>query len=386
MKNLFNYIAAVLVIYTTSCNKNGNKVTLPTVSTTAVTSITYNAASGGGNVSSEGSSAVIDRGVCWNTSPNPTVSNNASSAGSGGSGMFTSSIGGLAPSTVYYVRAYATNAGGTSYGNEVSFTTIAAPVISANTVLATDIITKSATLKGTSIQPAGTSVVHRGFCCSTTPNPTISSPFVVTATTGGAGDYSMTISSLQPNTIYYYKAYVESATQVIYGNELSFKTTGYFGASGGYVFYDKGEVTNGWRYLEAAPAEVHYNITFSPGSKWGCVGQNLTLTYPDLGTGLENTNRIVSSCGNADCAARLCANYSVSGITGWFLPSRDEAFLLLRSLNPLSVLPPFYPYWTSSELTLNEATAIDYNLATSSFITTSINKDWYRTVRPVRRF
>ncbi|MEJ5302013.1 MAG: fibronectin type III domain-containing protein [Bacteroidales bacterium] len=95
---------------------------LPTVTTTSLSNITSTSATGGGNVTSDGGATVTARGVCWNTSPNPTLANNFTTDGSG-TGSFTSSLTGLSPNTTYYVRAYATNAAGTAYGNEVSFTT-----------------------------------------------------------------------------------------------------------------------------------------------------------------------------------------------------------------------------------------------------------------------
>ncbi len=97
--------------------------TPPTVTTTSVTNITTNSAGSGGNVTSQGSSEVTERGVCWSTTQNPTIADNKTTDGTG-TGSFTSSITGLSPNTTYYVRAYATNSVGTSYGSEVSFTTI----------------------------------------------------------------------------------------------------------------------------------------------------------------------------------------------------------------------------------------------------------------------
>ncbi|MCF8364293.1 MAG: hypothetical protein K9H16_00835 [Bacteroidales bacterium] len=96
----------------------------PTVTTAAVTNITATTATSGGNVSDEGSATVTARGVCWSTAPNPTTANNFTNDG-GGTGAFTSSITGLAESSTYYVRAYATNQFGTAYGNEVSYSTTA---------------------------------------------------------------------------------------------------------------------------------------------------------------------------------------------------------------------------------------------------------------------
>ncbi|RJR18312.1 MAG: hypothetical protein C4582_11725 [Desulfobacteraceae bacterium] len=99
--------------------------TVPTVSTNVISSIGDKSATGGGNVSSTGGTSVTARGVCWKTSQNPTKADTCTSNGSG-TGGFSSTISGLAPSTTYYVRAYATNSVGTAYGSNRSFTTGAA--------------------------------------------------------------------------------------------------------------------------------------------------------------------------------------------------------------------------------------------------------------------
>ncbi len=96
---------------------------LPTVTTDSITAVTSTTAIGGGNVIGDGIATVIERGVCWSTSPAPTLDDNHTVDGAG-LGGFTSSITGLAPNTTYYVRAYATNSEGTAYGEEVSFTTL----------------------------------------------------------------------------------------------------------------------------------------------------------------------------------------------------------------------------------------------------------------------
>lgn len=88
--------------------------------TTAVTNISATSATSGGNITSLNGSATNARGVCWGTSSNPTIANSKTVDGSGG-GTFTSAITGLAPNTLYYVRAYATNGVGTGYGTQVSF-------------------------------------------------------------------------------------------------------------------------------------------------------------------------------------------------------------------------------------------------------------------------
>ena len=93
----------------------------PTVTTTAVTSIAATTASSGGTVTATGGAAITAQGVCWSTSTAPTTANSKTIDGT--TSPFTSSITGLTGGTTYYVRAYATNSAGTSYGNEISFTT-----------------------------------------------------------------------------------------------------------------------------------------------------------------------------------------------------------------------------------------------------------------------
>lgn len=92
------------------------------VTTTAATSITMNTATSGGNVISDGGSPITARGVCWATTANPVATGLHTTNGTG-TGTFTSSITGLSSNTSYHVRAYATNANGTYYGDDLTFTT-----------------------------------------------------------------------------------------------------------------------------------------------------------------------------------------------------------------------------------------------------------------------
>jgi uncharacterized protein (TIGR02145 family) len=109
-------------IYGDCVNIITNEAAPPTVTTTAISSITETSAQGGGNVTSDGGAAVTARGVCWSTSQNPTIANSKTSDGAG-TDIYTSNLTGLNPNTTYYVRAYATNSQGTAYGIEVSFFT-----------------------------------------------------------------------------------------------------------------------------------------------------------------------------------------------------------------------------------------------------------------------
>lgn len=96
------------------------QITMPTVVTTSVLNITQTTATIGGNITSDGGAAVIARGVCWSTNPDPDLTDSHTSDGYG-IGEFNSNLSGLSLGTLYYVRAYATNNVGTSYGNLIRF-------------------------------------------------------------------------------------------------------------------------------------------------------------------------------------------------------------------------------------------------------------------------
>jgi len=106
---------------------NGNDFTFvpgaASVTTTAASAITMTTATAGGNVTADGGSSVTARGTCWSTSANPTISGSHTTDGSG-VGTFTSALTGLTANTTYHIRAYATNANGTVYGSDLTFTTL----------------------------------------------------------------------------------------------------------------------------------------------------------------------------------------------------------------------------------------------------------------------
>jgi uncharacterized protein (TIGR02145 family) len=118
-------IIGMFLILTNSCKKDENNnptptVTVPVLTTSAVSNITQTTASCGGSITSDGGSAVIARGVCWSAGTTPTIADNKTTDGTG-TGSFTSAITGLILNNTYYVRAYATNSAGTGYGSALSF-------------------------------------------------------------------------------------------------------------------------------------------------------------------------------------------------------------------------------------------------------------------------
>lgn len=111
---------------TTSNDSNGNSNTtgLPTLTTKTVSSIAATTAVSGGIIANDGGAAIIQKGLCWSTSANPTIALTTKTSSGMGTGAFTSNLTSLTVNTTYYVRAYATNGVGTAYGNQVSFTTL----------------------------------------------------------------------------------------------------------------------------------------------------------------------------------------------------------------------------------------------------------------------
>lgn len=131
MKKLFLYLIPILVLIA-SCSKDDDAPTpvpqLPQgVSTTAISQITGNSAVSGGSITTDGGASITTRGVVWSTTTTPTITLTTKTSDGTGAGQFSSTLDGLVPGTLYYVRAYATNSVGTTYGDEKTLTTTAPP-------------------------------------------------------------------------------------------------------------------------------------------------------------------------------------------------------------------------------------------------------------------
>lgn len=194
----------------------------PTVSTSPVSNISTTTASTGGNVSADGGGTVTARGVCWDTLASPTVSSSVTVDGSG-VGVFASALTGLIPGKTYYVRAYATNAGGTAYGSEVPFATLAAIVPpTVTTAAVSSIMVKTALSGGNVTSWGGASVTARGICWNTNGSPTVADS--KTTDGSGTGSYASALTGLAGGTPYYVCAYATNSAGTGYGETRAFTT------------------------------------------------------------------------------------------------------------------------------------------------------------------
>lgn len=114
----------VLFMLSISCKKKDDKqVPVPVVTTAEVSAVTKNSAISGGYIAFKGGEDLLESGVCWSTNPDPTI-DDSKATNANGTDVFSCNLAGLSSNTNYYVRAYATNSGGTGYGEAKSFTTL----------------------------------------------------------------------------------------------------------------------------------------------------------------------------------------------------------------------------------------------------------------------
>lgn len=197
---------------------------IPTITTSQVSNILISSAISGGNISSDGGAAVTQRGVCWSTNVNPTISNNRTIDGTG-TGGFTSSMTGLAQLTTYYVRAYATNSQGTAYGNEITFQTSNTSIPSVVTGSVGAVTAFSATLTGNNVTDNGNvQLAERGVFWGESPGVNASNNKVTDLGTT-IGTFNTTITGLQPGKIYYARAFARNSLGTGLGIERSFSTS-----------------------------------------------------------------------------------------------------------------------------------------------------------------
>ncbi|MCX6277651.1 MAG: hypothetical protein NT004_06120 [Bacteroidetes bacterium] len=168
-------------------------------------------------------SIITQKGICWDTTSNPTVQKSIGYSEEGaGAGSFVTSITLLTDSTQYYYCAYAINEIGASYSDIKSFQTLTISKPTVSTYSATEITSATATSGGNVTDNGGATVTARGVCYNVSPNPTLANNF--TSDGSGPGSFTSRLTGLTANTLYYVRAYATNSSGTGYGNDSSFYT------------------------------------------------------------------------------------------------------------------------------------------------------------------
>lgn len=197
-------------------------VVAPSVSTVAASSINSASATINGTTTSNGGDALTTRGFNWGltTSYTSTTTEN----GSFGTGPFNANLTSLSCNTTYHYRAFATNAAGTTYGNDGSFITssCAATAPTVTTQAASSLTPVSAVFNGTIVDNGNATSTARGFIYGLT-----TSYGATTTSSGlfGTGAFNATVSSLSCNTAYHFKAFASNTAGTGYGTDQIATTT-----------------------------------------------------------------------------------------------------------------------------------------------------------------
>jgi uncharacterized protein (TIGR02145 family) len=198
---------------------------LPIITTKTISSISNKTASAGGIILNDGGSEITSKGLCWSNNPNPTIGNAIFTNEGVGIDSFVSYLSGLSPNTSYFVRAYATNSVGTSYGNDVFFQTNTNapslnPTFSAFNLseIGSHTVSFSALLSSEINH-----ISSRGFCWSFLPNPTILNSHVEVGK--GVGSFAIKEAGfIGGGTRYYARPFAVNSYGVFYGEEKIFFT------------------------------------------------------------------------------------------------------------------------------------------------------------------
>jgi starch-binding outer membrane protein SusE/F len=213
-------IAATVLV--ASCTKENPDVKLdPKLATSQVLDIKSDSATVVGFVIAAGD-GFAEKGICYKTEPSPTIADSkAVYKGDNSTATFYVTLGGLNYATKYYVRAYATGANGTIYGEEFDLTTL--PVLpTVGTSAITNIAGTSATGGGNITNAGGAEITARGVCYALTVNPTISDSKTVDGT--GTGEFVSSLTGLSGTTTYHVRAYATNSAGTGYGEDVSFTT------------------------------------------------------------------------------------------------------------------------------------------------------------------
>lgn len=196
------------------------------------------------------------------------------------------------------------------------------PVLATTPV--TNITSTTASAGGKIISDGGSTITACGICWSTNINPRITD--TKSNFDHAVNQFESDLYNLSPSTTYHVRAYATNSVGAAYGNDMTFAAVYTIGenVNGGLVFYIDGTGIHG---LVCAPSDQ------STGAPWSCAGPVIGANGTAVGTGSQNTIDIVNACSTSlGIAARICSDLDLNSYTDWYLPSKDELYLMYTNL------------------------------------------------------
>lgn len=286
-------------------------INLPILTTTAMSLITSSTAVSGGTISSDGGASITARGVCWSTSPSPTIDLSTKTSDGTGIGTFTSNIIGLSGNTTYYVRTYATNSAGTGYGNEVNFTSSAINVPGPNVTDIDGNVYQTVTICDQTWTKTNLNVSKYS---DGTPIPQVSAPSQWQNLTTGAWCYYN----------------IDPANEAVYG-----KLYNWYAVAG---IHNAASLTNPALRKKLAPTGWH----IASDNEWGTLINCLDPSANGGETAPNFAGGKMKSTGTSLWLSPNTAATNESGFTG--LPGGERSHL-----GPFGYIGTFGEWWSSSE-------------------------------------
>ena len=440
----------------------------PSLTTAAVTNKGTTTATAGGEVIDDGGLPLIARGICWSISPNPTIGGSHLENAGVAQGSYSDLMTGLAPGTLYYVRAYASNSVATGYGNQESFVTMpSVPPVPIITPVGYPSGSGQAVVTWTNEN--GSSTYYDLYCSSTstmpgTPDYTSinSESYTVSglidyatyyfwvvaknatgtssASASGTGGAGVPVTSVTLDRVpqVFFPGYVEALTvtvlpedatnpNLIWGSsasavlalsntsntgglvaggtsagsatiliatadnqgayasftaEYKAASVGAIGPAGGFVIYDKGDYSDGWRYLEVGSEDIGSYHAWR-GSQVLDISGAYNNAY---GGGKANTEAIIAAQGEGTYMAMDCINYRKNGYADWYMPCITEATQVLTVLGGASYYSNLIWFVSSNQYYTGACWAFYCQTTPQWQGMYTANSNYATRTRPVRRF
>lgn len=345
----------------------------------------------------DGGSKISARGVVWGLQPLADISSPGKTSNGSGLGSFNSNMTGLAVGAYYFVRAYATNSSGTSYGPELGFrvSSFGLPYCS-DTISSAPVGSTTATIWIGKLNGEGSAaLISRGIIWSTIQNPTVSLPTKASSTDRGWLKFDIT--GLVSKQTYFVREFATNQFGTSYGGEITIKTgaiqqNAVIGDAygGGTVFYtlkpgDIGYDPNINHGLIAYNEDARFMGEYSYQFKypWGDT-INTKATDISIGKGKMNTDIMINIIGTGYNYSALGAkngNFGGNGYNDWYLPSINELKQIYSARKYIYNLNNSI-YWSSSEVNNLTAFSLDFNSGNEKIL----HKSGGYFVRAIRSF